>query len=87
MCLAIPGKIIEIMDTSPYLRMAKVSFAGVTKEICVEWLPDAGVGDYILAHAGTALSLVNATEAETTLQVFEQWAQHLGNDNPNLPQV
>jgi hydrogenase expression/formation protein HypC len=77
MCLAIPGKIIEIKTDSPALRMAKVSFAGVVKNICIEWLPEVCVGDYVLAHAGSALSKVDAIEAEITLKVFEQWADHL----------
>ena len=49
MCLAIPGKIISI-DTAHELKMATVDFHGVRKEICIEWI-DAGIGDYILAHA------------------------------------
>ena len=77
MCLAIPGQILFIDESNPDLRMAKVSFAGVVKDICMEWLPDAGIGDFVLAHAGTALSKVDAEEAEITLNLFEQWAEGL----------
>jgi hydrogenase expression/formation protein HypC len=57
--------------------MAKVSFAGITKNICVEWLPEAGIGDFVIAHAGTALSMVDAAEAETTLATFKEWTDGL----------
>lgn len=67
MCLAVPGKIISIDWSVPDLAMAKVDFSGVTKDICIQWV-DAAEGDYILAHAGMAISVVNAREAEETLE-------------------
>ncbi|MBC8617312.1 HypC/HybG/HupF family hydrogenase formation chaperone [Parabacteroides faecis] len=67
MCLAVPGKIISIDRSVPDLAMAKVDFSGVTKDICIQWV-DAAEGDYILAHAGMAISVVNAREAEETLE-------------------
>ena len=51
----------------PDLAMAKVDFSGITKDICIQWV-DATEGDYILAHAGMAISVVNAREAEETLK-------------------
>lgn len=67
MCLAVPGKIISIDRSVPDLAMAKVDFCGVTKDICIQWV-DAAEGDYVLAHAGMAISVVNAREAEETLE-------------------
>ena len=67
MCLAVPGKIISIDRSVPDLAMAKVDFSGVTKDICIQWV-DVAEGDYILAHAGMAISVVNAREAEETLE-------------------
>lgn len=67
MCLAVPGKIISIDRSVPDLAMAKVDFSDVTKDICIQWV-DAAEGDYILAHAGMAISVVNAREAEETLE-------------------
>lgn len=67
MCLAVPGKIISIDRSVPDLAMAKVDFSGVTKDICIQWV-DAAEGDYVLAHAGMAISVVNAREAEDTLE-------------------
>lgn len=66
MCLGIPGRIIHI-DNAGGLRMGCVDFGGVTKEVCLAYLPDAKVGDYAVIHAGFAISLVDATEAARTL--------------------
>jgi hydrogenase expression/formation protein HypC len=85
MCLAIPGKIVEIDESIKDLRMAKVSFNGVIKKICIEWLPEAKLDDYVMVHAGTALSIVNAKEAEETIAIFNQWSTELEQqDNINL---
>lgn len=67
MCLAIPGKIVNIDRSEPDLTMAKVDFCGIMKDICIQWV-DVSEGDYILAHAGMAISVVNAGEAEETLE-------------------
>lgn len=71
MCLAVPGKIIYIDRSVPHLAIAKVDFGGITKDICVQWV-DVNEGDYILAHAGMAISVVNAEEAEATLKDLEE---------------
>jgi len=52
--------------------MAKVSFNGVLKDISIEWVPEAQVGDYVVAHAGSALTILNTREAEETLEIFRQ---------------
>lgn len=67
MCLAIPGKVLSIDDSVPELRMAKVDFSGIMKNICIQWV-DAGEGDYILAHAGMAISVVDTELAKETLE-------------------
>ena len=67
MCLAIPGKIISIDRSEPELAMARVDFSGINKNICIQWV-DVTEGDYILAHAGMAISVVNTREAEETLE-------------------
>ncbi len=66
MCLGIPGKIVEIY-TSGTLRMAKIDFGGVTREACIETIPEAKVGDYTIIHAGFALNLMSESEARETL--------------------
>lgn len=67
MCLAIPGKIVSIDRSEPDLTIAKVDFSGIVKNICIQWV-DVAEGDYILAHAGMAISVVNAQEAEEILE-------------------
>ncbi len=71
MCLAIPGRILSLDDSIPELKMAKVDFSGIVKNICVQWV-DVSIGDYVLAHAGMAISVVNAEEAEETLKDLKQ---------------
>ena len=73
MCLAVPGKIESIDSSNPGMRMAKVNFGGVLKDICIEWIPEAQIGNYILAHVGVALTLLNEEEAQATLQAFREW--------------
>ena len=60
------------MDDSGALKMAKVDFGGVVRDICVEWLPEARIGDYILAHVGTALSLIDEESAKASLDAFDE---------------
>lgn len=72
MCLAVPGKIESISGDDPLMRMAKVSFGGVLKDISLAYTPEAKVGDYILAHVGFALNVVDEEEAQ---QVFEYLRQ------------
>jgi hydrogenase expression/formation protein HypC len=71
MCLAIPGKITGFFTESG-MKMAKVSFSGVIKTVCTEWVPEAKIGDYIISHAGTAISMVDPKEAEETLSLFDE---------------
>ena len=74
MCLAIPGKVIEIFEDRG-LRMGRVDFGGTVKKACLEQLPEAGVGDYVLVHVGFALSLVDPAEAERTYRFLEELGQ------------
>lgn len=71
MCLAIPGKIITIDRSVPELTMAKIDFGGIQKQICIQWV-DVAEGDYILAHAGMAISVLDAKEAEEILEDLKQ---------------
>jgi len=72
MCLAVPGKITSIDESNPDLRMAKVNFNGVTKDICIEWLPDVNIGDYVLVHVGFALNKIDEEDAEETLRILKE---------------
>lgn len=73
MCLAIPGKLIDIYQKEN-LRMAKVDFGGIAREICLEYTPEAKVGDYALVHVGFAISLMDEEEAQETLRLLQEIA-------------
>ncbi len=65
MCLAIPGQVLEAFDRRG-LRMARVRFGGVVREACLDYTPEAAIGDYVLVHVGFAISRVDAAEAHRT---------------------
>ena len=67
MCLAIPGKVIEVHDSLEWLRTGKVDFGGVVKEVSLALVPEAVIGDYVIVHVGMALSIIAEEEAQ---QVF-----------------
>ena len=68
MCLAVPGKILEIKETGELTRSGKVSFGGIVKEINLAYTPEANVGDYVIVHVGFAISTLNEDEANETLK-------------------
>ena len=71
MCLAVPGKIVEIKE-SDGLQMAKVDFGGIFREACLDYVPEAKVGDYCIIHVGFAISLLSEQEAMETLELLKQ---------------
>ena len=71
MCLAVPGKIIEIRDDRG-TRMATIDFGGVRKEVCLAYLPDLVVGDYAIVHVGFAISKIDEQSALETLELFRE---------------
>jgi hydrogenase expression/formation protein HypC len=70
MCLAVPGKVIELWETDT-TRMARVDFGGVHKEVSVAFVPDLEVGDYTIVHVGFALQRLDEQSALDTLKLFE----------------
>ena len=72
MCLAIPGKIISIENDEPLLRIGRVSFGGLIKEVSLAYVPDASIDDYVIVHAGFALSVLDRDEAQRTLDLVKQ---------------
>jgi hydrogenase expression/formation protein HypC len=73
MCLAIPGKVISVEDLG-LSRMAKVQFGGITRTASLDFVPEAGVGDYVLVHVGFALSKIDEEEARKTLEDLQTLA-------------
>ena len=70
MCLAVPGKVLEVEDRD-MTRMAKVDFGGVVKDVCLAYLPDIQVGDYTIVHVGFAIQKLDEASALETLALFE----------------
>ena len=71
MCLAVPGKIVDIFEADG-LKMAKVDFGGVFRETCLEYVPEAKVGEYCVIHVGFAISILSESEAMETLDLLKQ---------------
>ncbi len=71
MCLAVPGKIVEIYEANGLL-MGKIDFGGVVREACLTYVPEAKVGDYTIIHVGFALNLVDENEARETLALLDE---------------
>jgi hydrogenase expression/formation protein HypC len=71
MCLAIPGKIVAEEQRNG-LRIGRVQFGGIVREASLDFVPEAGVGDYVMVHVGFAISRVDEQEAERTYQILEQ---------------
>jgi len=64
MCLAVPGRIESIAEAAPLMRVGKVDFGGVRREVNLACVPEAKLGDYVLVHVGFALSVIDPAEAE-----------------------
>lgn len=71
MCLAVPGKIVEKYEKGG-LIMAKVDFGGIMREACLDYVPEAEIGQYCIIHVGFALSLLNEEEAMATLDLLKE---------------
>ena len=84
MCLGIPGKIVETYDAHD-LRMAKVQFGGIRREACLQYVPRAQVGEYVVVHVGFAITLLNEEEAMRTYRLLEEMGQ-LAELYPNSPE-
>ncbi len=70
MCLAIPGKIVT-SEVQNGIRVGRVQFGGITRETCLDFVPEASVGDYVIVHVGFAISCVDREEAERSYAALE----------------
>jgi hydrogenase expression/formation protein HypC len=82
MCLAVPGKILESRETG-FNRIAKVDFGGVTRQVFMDFVPEAQVGDYVIVHVGFAIGKVDAEEARRTYELLQELgALEIEGDQP-----
>lgn len=72
MCLAVPGKIISIDEKEENVKMAKVSFGGTIKDVCLDLVPEAKIGDFVIVHVGFALNTLDEDEAKRILEIYSE---------------
>lgn len=82
MCLGVPGQIIRIDESPVGMTMGVVSFGGVTKEICLAYVPEAAVGDYVLVHVGFAISKIDEDHANDIWAAIEEMGELHGPESP-----
>ncbi len=83
MCLGVPGKIMSIDENAIGMTMGKVNFAGIVKEVCLAYVPEARVGDYVVVHVGFAISKVDEQQAADVFSFLQDMGD-LGE--LNIPQ-
>jgi hydrogenase expression/formation protein HypC len=71
MCLGVPGKIVEIYEKGG-LKMARVDFGGIFREACLDYVPEAKLGEYCVIHVGFAISVLSESDAMETLDLLNQ---------------
>ncbi|MCX6951192.1 MAG: HypC/HybG/HupF family hydrogenase formation chaperone [Verrucomicrobia bacterium] len=81
MCLAVPGKVLDVSGDDPLLRSGRVSFGGVIKEISFTCAPEAKVGDYVLVHVGVAIAVIDEKEAAETYRFLKEMGDLDGLDH------
>jgi len=84
MCLAVPGKIVSVSGEDPLERAGKIDFSGIFKEASLAFVPEAKIGDYVIVHAGFALSKVDEAEAQKVFEYLRQM-EELGELKENSP--
>ncbi len=76
MCLAIPGKLIDIIEEDG-LKMGRVDYSGTVQSACLEYVPAVTPGQYVLVHAGFAIKIIDEQEAERTLALFNEMIERV----------
>ena len=75
MCLGVPGKVLTVEENAQGMTMGTVSFGGVEKEICLAYVPEARVGDYVIVHVGFAISIVSEEDAAETFEILRRMGE------------
>ena len=79
MCLAIPGKILEITSEND-VAMGKIDYAGTINKACLAYVPEAKEGDYVIVHAGFALNVIDEAEAKKTLALWDEITEKMAEE-------
>ena len=83
MCLAVPGRVDELFEKNG-LTMGRINYAGTLKEACLAYLPEIEIGQYVVVHAGFAISALNESEAERTLKLWQTMADGAAKEGLDL---
>ncbi len=75
MCLGVPGQIVEIREDPTGMHMARVSFGGIVKEVCLAYTPEVEIGDYVVVHVGFAISTIDETEAHKVFEFLKEMGE------------
>lgn len=75
MCLAVPGQVLSIEGEDELTRRGRVAFGGIVKEVNLAYVPEVALGDYVLVHAGFAITIIDAAEAQRTLRYLAEVEQ------------
>jgi len=92
MCLGVPGQVVAIEESPIGITMGRVSFSGVVKEVCLAYVPDVEVGEFVVVHVGFAISKIDEEEAKEVFRFLESMNEldeiHIpqpGDADPSLP--
>lgn len=83
MCLGVPGRVVDIRESPVGMPMGRVSFSGITKEVCLAYVPDVQVDEWVVVHVGFAISKIDEDEAH---RVFEYLEEMNELDEIHIPQ-
>ena len=72
MCLAIPGRILSMAGDDPLMRVGRVDFGGIVKEVNLAYVPEARIGDYVMVHVGYAIQKMTEAEARSAWEVYDE---------------
>lgn len=72
MCLGVPGKVVEVLESPVGMTMGRVSFSGITKEVCLAYVPDVQVGEWVVVHVGFAISRIDEDEATRVFEFLDE---------------
>lgn len=75
MCIAAPGQVLGI-EMEAGLKMGRIDYAGIICKACLEYVPDVQIGQYVIVHAGFAISIIDHEEALKTLALWNEYAAH-----------
>lgn len=84
MCLAVPGRVLSLHEEGG-MPMARIDYAGVEQDACLAYTPEAGVGDWVIVHAGFALQVLDEAEAHASLRVLSELNALMDADQEKTP--